>query len=188
MKHLVTGGAGFIGSAVCRELVGRGEAVVNVDALTYAANLRSLDSIADSPLYAFEQADITDAAAMARVFATHLPDRVMHLAAESHVDRSITGPGAFISTNVLGTYTLLSAALDGDAPDAMAKVYDSAAKNGLQARVFNPQGAGYRAWQGMVDLTSEAGLARMDGAWPGRGPSTARPPMPSRAWCRRRRS
>ena len=112
MKYLVTGGAGFIGSAVCRELVGRGDAVVNVDALTYAAEPRSLESIAQSPLYAFEKADITDAPAMARVFAEHAPDRVLHLAAESHVDRSITGPGAFIHTNVVGTYTLLSAALD----------------------------------------------------------------------------
>ena len=112
MKYLVTGGAGFIGSAVCRELVGRGDAVVNVDALTYAAEPRSLDAIASDPLYAFEQADITDAHAMARVFAEHRPDRVMHLAAESHVDRSITGPGAFIHTNVVGTSTLLTAALE----------------------------------------------------------------------------
>ena len=111
MKTLVTGGAGFIGSAVCRELVSSGHEVVNLDALTYAANLRSLDEVSDSPLYAFEQADITDAAALARIFAAHRPDRVMHLAAESHVDRSITGPGAFVQTNVVGTYVLLDAAL-----------------------------------------------------------------------------
>ena len=111
MKSLVTGGAGFIGSAVCRELVRSGHEVVNLDALTYAADLRSLDEVSDSPLYAFEHADITDAAAMARIFAAHRPDRVMHLAAESHVDRSITGPGAFVQTNVVGTYTLLDAAL-----------------------------------------------------------------------------
>ena len=111
MKHLVTGGAGFIGSAVCRELVAQGHEVVNLDALTYAADLRSLDTAADSPLYAFEQADVTDAAALARIFATHRPERVLHLAAESHVDRSITGPGAFVQTNVVGAYTLLEAAL-----------------------------------------------------------------------------
>ena len=111
MRHLVTGGAGFIGSAVCRELVRCGHEVVNLDALTYAADLRSLDTAADSPLYRFVQADITDAHALARIFAAHRPERVLHLAAESHVDRSITGPGAFVSTNVVGTYTLLDAAL-----------------------------------------------------------------------------
>ncbi len=112
MRYLVTGGAGFIGSAVCRQLVGSDQEVVNVDALTYAADLRSLDEVAANPLYAFEQADITDAGAMARIFAEHRPDRVLHLAAESHVDRSITGPGVFVRTNVVGSYTLLSAALD----------------------------------------------------------------------------
>ena len=111
MRHLVTGGAGFIGSAVCRELVAQGHEVVNLDALTYAADLRSLDTAAASPLYRFEQADVTDAAALARIFAEHRPERVLHLAAESHVDRSITGPGAFVHTNVVGTYTLLDAAL-----------------------------------------------------------------------------
>ena len=110
MTLLVTGGAGFIGSAVVRLAVSRGMPVVNVDALTYAACLDNVAPVADSPLYSFEQADIRDAEAMARIFATHQPTAVMHLAAESHVDRSIDGPGAFIETNVNGTYTLLQAA------------------------------------------------------------------------------
>ena len=110
MKILVTGGAGFIGSAVVRLAVARGHAVVNLDALTYAANLENVASVADSPLYAFEQADIRDRAALDRVLAAHQPDAIMHLAAESHVDRSIDGPGAFVETNVTGTYNLLEAA------------------------------------------------------------------------------
>ncbi|MGY6706105.1 dTDP-glucose 4,6-dehydratase [Roseinatronobacter sp.] len=110
MKLLVTGGAGFIGSAVVRLAVGRGHSVVNLDALTYAACLDNVASVADSPLYAFEHADIRDRAALDRIFAAHQPDAVMHLAAESHVDRSIDGPGDFISTNVTGTYELLEAA------------------------------------------------------------------------------
>ncbi|MCE6967475.1 dTDP-glucose 4,6-dehydratase [Cereibacter sphaeroides] len=110
MKLIVTGGAGFIGSAVVRQAVAQGHHVVNVDCLTYAACLENLASVADAPNYAFEKADIRDAEAMARVFATHCPDAVMHLAAESHVDRSIDGPGAFIDTNVRGTYVLLEAA------------------------------------------------------------------------------
>lgn len=110
MKILVTGGAGFIGSAVVRLAVGRGHAVVNLDALTYAACLENLAPVAQSPLYAFEKADIRDGAALAEIFARHQPDAVMHLAAESHVDRSIDGPGVFIDTNVMGTYTLLQAA------------------------------------------------------------------------------
>lgn len=110
MKILVTGGAGFIGSAVVRLAVTRGHAVVNVDALTYAACLDNVASVADSPLYAFEQADIRDRAALDRVFAAHRPDVVMHLAAESHVDRSIDGPGDFIETNINGTYNMLEAA------------------------------------------------------------------------------
>lgn len=110
MKLLVTGGAGFIGSAVVRLAVGRGHEVVNLDALTYAACLENVAEVAESPLYAFEEADIRDAAALDRVFAEHRPDAVMHLAAESHVDRSIDGPGTFIETNVTGTYTLLEAA------------------------------------------------------------------------------
>uniref|UniRef100_UPI003B5240FC dTDP-glucose 4,6-dehydratase n=1 Tax=Roseovarius indicus TaxID=540747 RepID=UPI003B5240FC len=110
MKLLVTGGAGFIGSAVVRLAVGRGHEVVNLDALTYAACLENVVEVAESPLYAFEEADIRDAVALDRVFAEHRPDAVMHLAAESHVDRSIDGPGTFIETNVTGTYTLLEAA------------------------------------------------------------------------------
>jgi len=110
MKLLVTGGAGFIGSAVVRQAVGQGHEVVNVDALTYAACLDNVASVASSNLYSFEQADICDWDAMVRVFDTHQPDAVMHLAAESHVDRSIDGPGAFVHTNVTGTYTLLEAA------------------------------------------------------------------------------
>jgi dTDP-D-glucose 4,6-dehydratase len=96
MKLLVTGGAGFIGSAVVRLAVARGHRVVNLDALTYAANLANVASVAGSPAYAFEHADIRDRAALDRVFSAHDPDAVMHLAAESHVDRSIDGPGANI--------------------------------------------------------------------------------------------
>jgi len=110
MKILVTGGAGFIGSAVVRHAIAQGHHVVNVDCLTYAACLENVASVADSPGYAFAQVDICDAAAIAKVFADHQPDAVMHLAAESHVDRSIDGPGAFIRTNVTGTYVLLEAA------------------------------------------------------------------------------
>ncbi|MAQ37575.1 dTDP-glucose 4,6-dehydratase [Thioclava sp. UBA3469] len=110
MKLLVTGGAGFIGSAVVRLAVSRSYKVVNLDALTYAAYLENVAPVADSPLYAFEQADIRDPEALAAIFARHKPDAVMHLAAESHVDRSIDGPGAFIETNVMGTYNMLQAA------------------------------------------------------------------------------
>lgn len=111
MKILVTGGAGFIGSAVCRHLVqDLGHEAVNVDKLTYAANLQSLKSIADSPLYSFHQVDICDGAAMLDIFRREAVDAVMHLAAESHVDRSIDGPSVFIETNVVGTSSLLEAA------------------------------------------------------------------------------
>ena len=110
MKILITGGAGFIGSAVVRQAVAAGHSVVNLDALTYAACLENVASVSESPLYAFEHADIRDPAALARIFATHKPDAVMHLAAESHVDRSIDAPGDFIETNVTGTYNMLEAA------------------------------------------------------------------------------
>ena len=110
MKLLVTGGAGFIGSAVVRQAIAAGHSVVNLDALTYAACLDNVAGVAAAPGYVFEQADIRDRAALDRIFAEHTPDAVMHLAAESHVDRSIDGPGAFIETNVTGTYTLLEAA------------------------------------------------------------------------------
>ena len=110
MKILVTGGAGFIGSAVVRLAVSRGHRVVNVDALTYAACLENVAPVADSPDYSFEHADIRDRAALDRIFAKHKPDIVMHLAAESHVDRSIDAPGDFIETNVTGTYNMLEAA------------------------------------------------------------------------------
>ena len=110
MKLLVTGGVGFIGSAVVRQAVGAGVSVVNVDALTYAANLESVKSVSGSDLYHFENVDIRDRAALDRVFSRHRPDAVMHLAAESHVDRSIDGPADFVSTNLLGTFNLLEAA------------------------------------------------------------------------------
>lgn len=110
-KILVTGGAGFIGSAVIRHIIhNTPDAVVNVDKLTYAGNLESLESVAGHPRYAFEQVDICNRIELDRVFAQHQPDAVMHLAAESHVDRSIDGPAAFIETNIVGTYTLLEAA------------------------------------------------------------------------------
>jgi dTDP-glucose 4,6-dehydratase len=109
-KILVTGGAGFIGSAVVRLAIARGYAVVNLDALTYAACLDNVASVADHPAYAFEQADIRDRAAMDRILAQHRPDAIMHLAAQSHVDRSIDGPAEFIDTNITGTFTLLEAA------------------------------------------------------------------------------
>ncbi|MEM6762955.1 MAG: dTDP-glucose 4,6-dehydratase [Pseudomonadota bacterium] len=107
---LVTGGAGFIGSALVRHLVALGEDVVNVDALTYAANLASLASVEGSNHYSFKERDIRDRAGIAEVFAAHRPRAVMHLAAESHVDRSIDGPLDFVDTNVLGTTVMLEAA------------------------------------------------------------------------------
>ena len=111
MRILVTGGAGFIGSAVCKYLVTEMKFnVVNVDKLTYAANLHSLDSIANSPRYRFIKADICDRGAIDAIFTEMAPDAVMHLAAESHVDRSITGSADFIQTNIVGTHTLLEAA------------------------------------------------------------------------------
>lgn len=110
MRILVTGGAGFIGSAVVRLAIARGHSVINLDALTYAACLENIASVAESPLYTFEHADIRDRAAIDRIFAFHRPDVVMHLAAESHVDRSIDGPAAFMETNILGTFNMLEAA------------------------------------------------------------------------------
>lgn len=110
MKILVTGGAGFIGSAVVRLAIQRGHSVVNVDALTYSANLANVADAAQHPNYSFVQADIRDRAALDEIFATHRPDAVMHLAAESHVDRSIDGPAAFIETNLIGTFNMLEAA------------------------------------------------------------------------------
>ena len=107
---LVTGGAGFIGSAVVREIITEtADNVVVVDKLTYAGNLMSLAPVAQDARFAFEQVDICDRAELDRVFSHHQPDIVMHLAAESHVDRSIDGPAAFIETNIVGTYTLLEA-------------------------------------------------------------------------------
>jgi dTDP-glucose 4,6-dehydratase len=111
MKLLVTGGAGFIGSAVIRHIINNTtDAVVNLDKLTYAGNLESLAEVSNSVRYSFEQVDICNRAELDRVLAQHQPDAIMHLAAESHVDRSIDGPAAFIETNIVGTYTLLEVA------------------------------------------------------------------------------
>ena len=111
MKILVTGGAGFIGSAVVRHIINHTQdSVINLDKLTYAGNLDSIASVADSERYTFVQADICDRAALDKIFAEHQPDAIMHLAAESHVDRSIDSAGEFIHTNIVGTFTLLEAA------------------------------------------------------------------------------
>jgi dTDP-glucose 4,6-dehydratase len=116
MKILVTGGAGFIGSAVIRYLVNKSISVVNLDKLTYAGNLQSLANVQHSPLYNFEKIDICNEQVLERVFYKHQPDIVMHLAAESHVDRSIDGPKHFVHTNLVGTFNLL---------DVSRKYYDS---------------------------------------------------------------
>jgi dTDP-glucose 4,6-dehydratase len=111
MKFLITGGAGFIGSAVIRYLLDETEhQVVNLDKLTYAGNLESLPGATENPRYVFEQVDIVDAAEVRRVLTTHQPDKIMHLAAESHVDRSIDGAAEFIQTNIVGTFVLLEEA------------------------------------------------------------------------------
>ncbi|WP_298448176.1 dTDP-glucose 4,6-dehydratase [uncultured Marinobacter sp.] len=110
MKLLVTGGAGFIGSAVIRHIIrNTNDEVINLDKLTYAGNLESLAEVSNSERYNFEQVDICNRAEVDRVLAQHRPDAIMHLAAESHVDRSIDGPAEFIETNIVGTYTLLEA-------------------------------------------------------------------------------
>src|ERR1700712_3838568 len=111
MRVIVTGGAGFIGSAVCRHFIlDLGYDVVVVDKMTYAGNMASLAPVASSSRYAFERHDICDASAMGTIFAKYQPDAVVHLAAESHVDRSISGSDVFVKTNVLGTFTLLETA------------------------------------------------------------------------------
>ncbi|MBE0494409.1 MAG: GDP-mannose 4,6-dehydratase, partial [Thiomicrospira sp.] len=111
LNVLVTGGAGFIGSALVRHLINHScHHVINLDKLTYAANLKSVEAVSDHPRYSFEQVDICDAAELKRVFNQYQPDWVFHLAAESHVDRSIESPAAFIQTNIVGTFTLLEQA------------------------------------------------------------------------------
>ena len=110
MKIIVTGGAGFIGSAVVRQAISDGHSVVNLDKLTYAACLENLSSVCDDPSYSFEQIDICDGDALSACFEKHQPDTIMHLAAESHVDRSIDGPATFMHTNIIGTYEMLEAA------------------------------------------------------------------------------
>ncbi len=145
VKILVTGGAGFIGSAVCRLLLGEtGDQVVNVDKLTYAGTLTSVAEVSDSPDYVFIKADVADRAAIQAIFEAHRPDAVLHLAAESHVDRSISGAGPFVETNIVGTYVMLDCALDywrgleGAAKDAFRflhvstdEVYGSLGDDGL---------------------------------------------------------
>ncbi|MCB2135913.1 MAG: GDP-mannose 4,6-dehydratase, partial [Rhodobacteraceae bacterium] len=110
MKLLVTGGAGFIGSAVVRQAVGKGYTVINLDKLTYAGSLSNVAEVAGSPRHIFEQADICDRKRVDAILERHRPDAIMHLAAESHVDRSIDGPDTFIQTNINGTYVMLEAA------------------------------------------------------------------------------
>lgn len=111
MRVIVTGGAGFVGSALVRQLIAEGDVVLNIDKLTYAGDLRTVAMVAQSESYKFLQADITDAEAMTSAFSSFSPDAIFHLAAESHVDRSIDGPSVFLDTNIIGTYVLLQAAL-----------------------------------------------------------------------------
>ncbi len=171
MKILVTGGAGFIGSAVCRYLVqDLGHSVINLDKLTYAGNLETLKEIDNSPLYHFERADICDRAALDQIFRTYRPDGVMHLAAESHVDRSITGAGEFIQTNIVGTFQMLEAAraywlsLDGDAKEAFRflhvstdEVYGSLGAEGLfhETTAYDPSSP-YSASKASADHLANA--------------------------------
>ena len=111
MKFLITGGAGFIGSAVIRHIINNSDdTVINLDKLTYAGNLESLQNISNSERYFFEKGDICDQETVQRILDTYQPDAVMHLAAESHVDRSIDGPGEFIQTNIVGTYNMVDCA------------------------------------------------------------------------------
>lgn len=144
MRILVTGGAGFIGSALVRYLIGEGHEVLNIDKLTYAGNIESLEPIAGSNSYSFLKADICDRAGIVDAITSFRPDHIMHLAAESHVDRSITGASEFVQTNVIGTFTMLEAArhywmhLTGDAKDnfrflhvSTDEVYGSLGPTGL---------------------------------------------------------
>jgi dTDP-glucose 4,6-dehydratase len=144
MRILITGGAGFIGSNLVHLLVSHGHQVLNIDKLTYAGNANSLVDLTDNPNHQLLQADICDAAAMRTAFSGFQPHWVMHLAAESHVDRSIDGPGAFIQTNILGTYTLLEVALEywrglPEAIDQRTETRDQRTGwRGLQFNIPNP--------------------------------------------------
>jgi len=176
MNILVTGGAGFIRCHLVRLLVTTTEhSVLNVDALTYAGNRHSLDDLEQNPRYRFAQADICDATAMGKLFAEFQPDWVMHLAAESHVDRSIDGPGAFIQTNVVGTFNLLQAArghfekLTGAAKDRFRFLHVSTA-----ARRHRPLHRG-DALRPALALLRQQGLVRPPRPRLGRHIQAARP-------------
>jgi len=171
MKIIVTGGAGFIGSALCRHLVkDMGHTAINVDKLTYAGNLSSLKEIEDSPNYHFEKVDICDRPALDKIFDKYQPDAVMHLAAESHVDRSITGAADFIQTNIIGTFNLLEAArthwlgLNGTAKEAFRflnvstdEVYGSLGADGLfeETTAYDPSSP-YSASKASADHLANA--------------------------------
>ena len=149
MKIMVTGGAGFIGSAVIRHIINNtDDSVVNVDKLTYAGNLESLLSVSNSPRYAFEKVDICDRHTLDGVLKRHQPDVIMHLAAESHVDRSIDGPAAFMETNIIGTYTLLEAARQ------YWKTLDEAAQKGFRFHHISTDEV-YGDLEGPEDLFTE---------------------------------